>query len=314
MELAHLPYRKATFEDYVGERALLRLGRRKWGRYVADVVARLTAALAPDDIVLGGGNADEARRPAAALPARRQRERLPRRLPAVGRRRPARVREVRGAATRRRQAPRTRRPAPPKSRAEDAEAAPDGTTAPAKPAASARRVPPRNEELTDAPTDRAAAGPARLAGAGRALAGRARHDAARALRRRSRARRAADGRGRRRLPRLLEEPHHRRDAARCCCSSPTQSRPARAHRRDVPRRARSTSPRTAPCCTSRCARRAARRSSSTATTSCPTCTRCSTGWPRSPTACAAATWKGHTGKRDPQRRQHRHRRLRPRAR
>ena len=28
MELAHLPYRKATFEDYVGERALERMARR----------------------------------------------------------------------------------------------------------------------------------------------------------------------------------------------------------------------------------------------------------------------------------------------
>ncbi len=57
MELAHLPYRKATFEDYVGERALLRFGRRKWEKYVGDVVARLTAALEPEDVVLGGGNA-----------------------------------------------------------------------------------------------------------------------------------------------------------------------------------------------------------------------------------------------------------------
>lgn len=57
MELAHLPYRKATFEDYVGERALLRFGRRKWEKFVGDVVARLTAAFEPEDIVLGGGNA-----------------------------------------------------------------------------------------------------------------------------------------------------------------------------------------------------------------------------------------------------------------
>ena len=57
MELAHLPYRKATFEDYVGERALLRDGKRRWRKSVADVVARLAAALQPDDIVLGGGNA-----------------------------------------------------------------------------------------------------------------------------------------------------------------------------------------------------------------------------------------------------------------
>ena len=42
------------------------------------------------------------------------------------------------------------------------------------------------------------------------------------------------------------------------------------------------------------------------------CTRCSTGWPRSPTRCARATWRGSTGQADPQRRQHRHRRLRPR--
>ncbi|MFO1396222.1 MAG: ROK family protein [Burkholderiales bacterium] len=57
MELAHLPYRKATFEDYVGERALLRDGKRRWRKSVADVVARLAAALQPEDIVLGGGNA-----------------------------------------------------------------------------------------------------------------------------------------------------------------------------------------------------------------------------------------------------------------
>ena len=57
MELAHLPYKRATFEDYVGERALEKLGMRKWRMLAADVVARLAAALAPEDIVLGGGNA-----------------------------------------------------------------------------------------------------------------------------------------------------------------------------------------------------------------------------------------------------------------
>jgi polyphosphate glucokinase len=56
MELAHLPYRDATFEDYVGERALRRDGRRRWRKRVADVVARLQAALLPDEVVLGGGN------------------------------------------------------------------------------------------------------------------------------------------------------------------------------------------------------------------------------------------------------------------
>jgi polyphosphate glucokinase len=56
MELAHLPYRKGTYEDYVGLRGLKKRGKKKWRRHVNDVVAQLTSALEPDDIVLGGGN------------------------------------------------------------------------------------------------------------------------------------------------------------------------------------------------------------------------------------------------------------------
>ena len=56
MELSHLPYRKGTYEDYVGIRGLKRVGKKKWQHYVEDVVARLVAALEPDDVVLGGGN------------------------------------------------------------------------------------------------------------------------------------------------------------------------------------------------------------------------------------------------------------------
>lgn len=56
MELAHLPYKKSTFEDYVGIRGLKKHGNKKWRRYVADVVKRLSAALEPDDVVIGGGN------------------------------------------------------------------------------------------------------------------------------------------------------------------------------------------------------------------------------------------------------------------
>jgi glucose-6-phosphate isomerase len=56
MELGHLPYRKATYEDYVGLRGLKKYGPRKWREYVADVVERLIAALEPEDVVLGGGN------------------------------------------------------------------------------------------------------------------------------------------------------------------------------------------------------------------------------------------------------------------
>lgn len=56
MELGHLPYKKGTYEDYVGQRGLDKRGKKKWRRHVADVVAGFVAALEPDDVVLGGGN------------------------------------------------------------------------------------------------------------------------------------------------------------------------------------------------------------------------------------------------------------------
>jgi polyphosphate glucokinase len=56
MELSHLPYKKGTYEDYVGIRGLDQHGKKQWREYVADVVALLIAALEPDDVVLGGGN------------------------------------------------------------------------------------------------------------------------------------------------------------------------------------------------------------------------------------------------------------------
>ena len=57
LELAHLPYRKGTFEDYVGLRGLDAHGKKKWRGFVADVVERLVHALLAEDVVLGGGNA-----------------------------------------------------------------------------------------------------------------------------------------------------------------------------------------------------------------------------------------------------------------
>jgi polyphosphate glucokinase len=57
MELAHLPYKKKTYEDYLGLRGFERLGKKKWRRHVADVVEQLRDALEADYVVLGGGNA-----------------------------------------------------------------------------------------------------------------------------------------------------------------------------------------------------------------------------------------------------------------
>jgi polyphosphate glucokinase len=56
MELAHLPFRKSTFEEYVGERGLKRLGKKRWRRRVAEVVETLSTALQTTDVVIGGGN------------------------------------------------------------------------------------------------------------------------------------------------------------------------------------------------------------------------------------------------------------------
>jgi polyphosphate glucokinase len=56
LELGHLPYKKGTYEDYVGLRGLEKRGKKKWRKHVAEVVEGLVAALEPDDVVLGGGN------------------------------------------------------------------------------------------------------------------------------------------------------------------------------------------------------------------------------------------------------------------
>ena len=63
MELGHLPYKKATFEDYVGIRGVKKYGKKKWRSFVYDIVKRLVAALEPDDVVLGGGNVHKLKKP-----------------------------------------------------------------------------------------------------------------------------------------------------------------------------------------------------------------------------------------------------------
>ena len=50
-------YKKATYEDYAGVKALKKRGKKKWRRDVAQIVEQMMAALEPDEIVIGGGNA-----------------------------------------------------------------------------------------------------------------------------------------------------------------------------------------------------------------------------------------------------------------
>jgi polyphosphate glucokinase len=57
MELGHLPFKKGTYEDYVGERGRKRFGDKRWRKLVAEVVEEFRAVFLPESIVLGGGNA-----------------------------------------------------------------------------------------------------------------------------------------------------------------------------------------------------------------------------------------------------------------
>jgi predicted NBD/HSP70 family sugar kinase len=59
MELAHLPFKKRTFEEYVGDKARKKYGRERWQELVLEAIECLRAALEPETIVLGGGNADK---------------------------------------------------------------------------------------------------------------------------------------------------------------------------------------------------------------------------------------------------------------
>jgi polyphosphate glucokinase len=58
MEFAHLPYKNGhSYEDYIGEAALKRHGKKKWRHRVHKVVRLFEAAMQADYVVLGGGNA-----------------------------------------------------------------------------------------------------------------------------------------------------------------------------------------------------------------------------------------------------------------
>lgn len=57
LELAHLPYKNGlTFEDFVGQRGLQKYGKKKWRKYVNEIVESLEHALGTDYVVIGGGN------------------------------------------------------------------------------------------------------------------------------------------------------------------------------------------------------------------------------------------------------------------
>lgn len=57
LELAHHPFKKGrTYEEHLGELALMRDGKKKWNRHLADAIAVIDPIWNPDRIYLGGGN------------------------------------------------------------------------------------------------------------------------------------------------------------------------------------------------------------------------------------------------------------------
>jgi len=55
MEIAHMPFRKGTYEDHVGLRGYKKYGKRKWRKYVFEIARILKAGLVADYVVFGGG-------------------------------------------------------------------------------------------------------------------------------------------------------------------------------------------------------------------------------------------------------------------
>jgi polyphosphate glucokinase len=58
LELAHHPFGNGkTYEDFVGAKALRRIGKKKWNRRVAKVIEQIQPVWNPRHLYLGGGNA-----------------------------------------------------------------------------------------------------------------------------------------------------------------------------------------------------------------------------------------------------------------
>jgi polyphosphate glucokinase len=58
LELAHHPFASGkTYEEFVGAKALRRIGKKKWNRRVAKVIEQIQPVWNPRRLYLGGGNA-----------------------------------------------------------------------------------------------------------------------------------------------------------------------------------------------------------------------------------------------------------------
>jgi polyphosphate glucokinase len=56
LELGHHPWKKQTYEDYLGRRGLDQFGRRRWNKWLQEAIAQTLATFNWDHLYLGGGN------------------------------------------------------------------------------------------------------------------------------------------------------------------------------------------------------------------------------------------------------------------
>jgi len=57
LELAHHPWRKKTYEDYLGKRGLQKLGHRRWNKLIEEAIVQIEQLFNYDHLYIGGGNA-----------------------------------------------------------------------------------------------------------------------------------------------------------------------------------------------------------------------------------------------------------------
>jgi polyphosphate glucokinase len=56
LELGHHPWRKKTYEDYLGRRGLDKYGKEKWNLLLLEAIAQTSATFNWDRLYIGGGN------------------------------------------------------------------------------------------------------------------------------------------------------------------------------------------------------------------------------------------------------------------
>jgi polyphosphate glucokinase len=56
LELAHHPWKKRTYEDYLGRRGLDKYGKKTWNKFVQQAIAQTESLFNWDHLYIGGGN------------------------------------------------------------------------------------------------------------------------------------------------------------------------------------------------------------------------------------------------------------------